>query len=158
MRFLQLLLICLLLSSCLVEGTDTGNPGIECDSFGDCQANSDPESLTSISAVVDSLCLLINECEGPSTSSCQSSLYEQDNIDTEVGLDDLAFASVQEIINAERQGLIQADLDVLGLCIEDIEKIDCSDSGVDDSFDPGLTNPYEKTANVIPVSCSSLYD
>ncbi len=160
MKNIMILLLCLSCASCILDGTDTGNPGIDnptnCSDSG-CDQMSGGGYESKISGVIYEVCQLINDCKSQSMDSCRKALKTQRNIDTEVGLADSDYETVNDIIIAERYGFLIADSQAARICEEDISRLECIDTGVDESYDASLNNPYEKTADVLPTSCIDIF-
>ncbi|MEM7646711.1 MAG: hypothetical protein AAF203_07375 [Pseudomonadota bacterium] len=150
MKKMMRLLLCLLLTACLNDGTDTGNPGL---------IEGDPmDGVTSsfLTQFADSICMRLGECEGGPLSGCRSDLFDQDNIDTEIGVGDLDYPTLGDINTAQVMGDLTGNTDDLITCIQDIEALSCSDSDVMNAYDPMASNPYVGVATIIPGTCSTI--
>lgn len=159
MKTIRWILLSFLMASCLGQGTDTGNPGYNCGAYT-CTAMSGDNSskVIAMESLIYNLCLVIKDCKSQVVDTCRSRLRQQTNLIAKVGLSDVDFASAQAVIDAEEDGLLDFDTDQLDTCLLDTRALQCDDTGVDDTYDPGLTNPYEKTADIVPASCSTIFN
>ena len=152
MKFIKLLILPLILCSCLGDGTDTGNPGFNGDPMMGIEEGSGP-----IATIVSNVCTLLEGCEGTSLTNCSSDIFDQENIDTELGLGTNDFPTLRDIALAESNGTIVADTTALTDCNSDIQALTCGSPNVGGAYDSALANPYVGVADIIPGSCVGIY-
>lgn len=152
MKILQLTFLLSLLVSCKIDGTDTGNPGLDVPASGEY-----PISEMFLGKVVEASCELLNRCHGGSITNCPQGIFSQTNIDTEIGLFPSDYRDLAAVQTALVNGDLTADFQALDLCAQEIEALSCAVAEVSDAYDPTLTNPLEGVAAMLPLSCTGIF-
>lgn len=152
-QILFLTLVALLLSSCLVEGTDTGNPGLADPSLSNEGDSSEPIDYFAIK-----ICQTIDDCHPTAPDNCFQLMLTQNNIDTELGLEVDEYETFAIIRTEAREGRLTVNSEAFDLCIDDIEALTCESSEVANAYNPSLSNSLEGVAEMIPSSCQNFFE
>lgn len=152
-KLLQLGFLLVFIVSCRLDGTDTGNPGTPDMS----SPTTDVQTASEISEIIDASCSLLSQCEGSTLQECKSKVFAQTNVDTELGLNPGDYTTMSSIHSAVLNGGLDPDASAHAQCLQDIDALSCAATEVIDAYDPGLTNPYAGLADMLPLSCESIF-
>lgn len=149
------LLFLLSLTSC---GTDTGNPGQDNinNDMGTIIADTPSEEM--IPTLVNSICERMDTCHNQTSEDCKPSIFNLENIDTEIGIDKNSYKSLHEIHSAVSQGDIINDPITFNNCLSDIQQLSCDAPSVQNAFIKGSSNEYDGVANMLPKSCEGSFN
>lgn len=146
-----------LLAGC---GTDTGNPfhsGDSRSSAGDTwpiQIGEEPFSFS----LAKTVCSKLSQCHADLTfSACTTHFYLIENIDTEVGLPEGTYSTINAIYDAEKNEEIVANTSASAACINDYNKLTCSDVEIVNSWIPENSSPMLRFAESLPTSCINVF-
>ena len=156
MRLLFKIVTCILLCSCKIEGTDTGNPGFNYDNPSTPVGN---EELfpTEIYELTITICSPLSPCEGEVIDGCFDSVFEMDNINMEVGLRPGAFKTLREIHIAVVNKVLEPDIVAYEHCSLQIEAMACTDGKVKNAYNKNHPRPFLGVAKMLPRACRHIF-
>jgi hypothetical protein len=110
----------------------------------------------SAAKVVAALCQVISRCESDLTlNQCQSAIVNADGIDYQLGLTSGSDQTFLQIINAEQSLALVGNSAATDTCLVAIESLSCSDSSVENAYDPAASQPFSGVATMIPTTPGS---
>jgi hypothetical protein len=102
------------------------------------------------------ICAVVSSCHPQiSIDDCQTGVLNTEGIETQLGITKGTTKLYSEIITAENNGLLRADVAAMNSCGAAIEQLSCNDSLVKDAYQPSASLPYAGIAFMIPTKAGS---
>lgn len=106
------------------------------------------------------ICFKLASCHSGvlTQATCESAILNEDDFDTEYGLNSADYSTYQEIINADSAAIITGDETSFSQCVSDITDLSCDDAEVLDAFDTNDPTNFTNAYKIIPVGAGSCND
>ena len=112
--------------------------------------------------LVTQACSVVTRCHSQiSLSQCEAGFQNVSDIDYQLGLPKNSNLKLSEIIQAESNGSLVANRSGFDSCMAAIEKLSCSESSVQNAYDPAAQESFAGMAFMIPTapgSCPSVFN
>lgn len=146
--FLTLLVLC----GCgKMEGTGTGNPLTGQD--GDSPALEQTVSLQ----VLEAVCSRIKTCRSANYAACMKAVNDHQGFAPKMGVNFSPIPSGLMLQYLEAAGNLTADRGAAATCLHNINTLACSDSAVQNAYDPASATPFAKSPGVLSADCEGIF-